>query len=256
MVSRQRRVRRTRVAYGEDVAFVHHVGFRDTPEAAARWLLKYLSAHRVPDGAIVDLACGSGIFTAAVAKTGRTVVGVDASTAMVALSRRTAPRAHFQCQSLHDATLPTCAVVSVIGEGVSYVPPQGRLPPPGGTFRRVWRCLVPRGLFVFDVITGPIARLVPSRTGRVGPGWAVFSETRTARARNRFERHITTFRQVRGRYRRSDEVHVVQVYDRRRLADALREAGFTVRAMAGYGRQASLPGRTVFVARKSRRRAE
>ena len=256
MVHRQQRVARTRAVYGEDLAFVHHVGFREIPEAAARWLLRYLSAHRVPDGAIVDLASGSGIFAGAVAKTGRRVVGIDASTAMVALARRTAPLAHFQSRSLHDATLPTCAIVSAIGEGVSYVPPSDRLPSLTRTFGRVSRCLVPRGLFVFDAITGPIARLVPSRTGRVGPDWAVFSETRAARVRDRFERHIVTFRHVRGRYRRSDEVHVVQVYDRRRLAEALREAGFTVRSMTGYDRPASLPGRTVFVARKSRPRPE
>ncbi len=256
MVHRQQRVGRTRAVYGEDLAFVHHAGFHDVAEAAARWLLRYLSAHSVPDGAIVDLGSGSGIFAAAAGRSGRSVLGIDASTAMVALARHTAPHARFQSRSLYAATLPTCAIVTATGEPLSYVPTGRRLPPLDTTLRRVRRCLVPSGLFLFDLVTGPMAKLVPIRGARMGPDWAVFWETRRGPVRDRFERRITTFRKVRGRERRSDEVHVVNIYGKQRVAASLRRAGFAVRSMAAYDRHASYPGRTVFVARKSRPRPE
>ena len=108
--------------YAEDLAYVHHVGFRGVPEAAARWLVAYLSRHDVPDGAVLDLACGSGVFAAGAARTGRPVLGIDASRAMVALARRTAPAARFEVGSIYEADLPECAVVAIIGEGLNYVP--------------------------------------------------------------------------------------------------------------------------------------
>ena len=111
-------------------------------------------------------------------------------------------------------------------------------------------CLLRRGLFVFDVITGPIRTLVPRQSHRLGRDWAVLSETRKARQRDRFDRHITTFREVRGRYRRSEEMHSIRVFERLRVAEALRHAGFTVRWLKAYERDGQLPGRIIFVARK------
>ena len=130
------------------------------------------------------------------------------------------------------------------------MPRSGALLPLSRTFQRVRTCLHRGGLFVFDVITGPIGKLVPSRDYRAGRDWAVLSETRALRQRSRFERRIITFREVRGRYRRSEEVHVIQVLERMRVIEALRHAGFTVRSMKAYGEGVQLPGRTIFVARK------
>jgi SAM-dependent methyltransferase len=236
--------------YREDLAYIHHEGFRAVPEAAARWLVRYLARHDVPDGGILDLGCGSGVFAAAVARTGRPVFGIDVSRDMVRLARRTAPAARFRVASIYEAALPACGIVAIVGEGLNYRPPGGGAPPLSTTFRRVRECLPRRGLLVFDVITGPVATLAPSRSFRTGRDWAVLSETRRGRSRDRFERRITSFREIRGRYRRSEETHVVRVFDRGRVVDALRKAGFTVRSRKAYDPRAPLPGRTVFVARK------
>ncbi len=236
--------------YTHDLAYVHHVGFRAIPEAAARWLCRYLSTHTVPDGAIVDLGSGSGIFAAGVTSTRRAVFGIEISKEMVTLAQRTAPRAHFRTGSMYEAELPECAVVTVIGEGLNYVPPGGRIPRLSATFRRVWNGLYPAGLFVFDMITGPVTRLVPNQGFQTGRDWAVLVETQASRGRDRFERHITTFREVKGRYRRSDVIHTLRVFARTRVIEALRRARFTVQLLRGYEREAQLSGRTVFVARK------
>jgi SAM-dependent methyltransferase len=236
--------------YREDLAYVHHEGFRAVPEAAARWLVRYLARHAVPEGAILDLGCGSGVFAAAVACTGRAVCGIDVSRDMVKLARRTAPGARFQIASIYEAELPASAIVAIVGEGLNYRPPGQSAPRLATTFRRVRECLHGGGLFVFDVITGPLAKLAPSREFRTGRDWAVLSEARAGRFRDRFERRITTFREMRGCYRRSEEIHFVRVLDRGQVAEALRKTGFAVRSLRAYGRDAQLPGRTVFAARK------
>lgn len=236
--------------YRRDLAYVHHTGFRAVPEAAARWLVAYLATHAVPHGAIVDLGCGSGVFAAGVAQTGRAVIGIDVSRAMLALARRTAPRARFRLGSLHTAALPDAAVVTVIGEGLTYLPATGRVPPFVTTFRRVARCLRPGGLFVFDLLTGPRERIVPSHGFRTGGDWAVLSETRAVRAPQCAERRITVFRAVGARYRRSGEVHRVRLCDREQVLHALRDAGFRATTRRGWDAVSRLPGRTVFIARR------
>jgi hypothetical protein len=52
-----------------------------------------------------------------------------------------------------------------------------------------------------------------------------------------------------GHYRRTDETHIIRVFERARVLNALRRAGFTARTLRGYGDGSLMPGRTVFVAR-------
>jgi hypothetical protein len=48
-------------------------------------------------------------------------------------------------------------------------------------------------------------------------------------------RQITTFRKVGRQYRRAEEAHVQQLYPGSQLAGDLREIGFRVRTVRGYG---------------------
>lgn len=241
----------TTTFYGEDLAWVHHDGFAAVPTAAARYLLAYLRRHRVPEGAILDLGCGSGRFAAAVAASGRPVIGMDISSACLDLARTQASEATLLQGSLFDAKLPDAAVITLIGEGLNYVPSHGRMPALGATLRRLHGALAPDGLLLFDVITGPRERLVPAIGHRAGADWVVLFANRALRARDRFERRITVFRQRDdGLWRRSEEVHRVRVYDRRAVSDGLRRLGFRVRTAAGYAAASQLPGRTLFIARK------
>ncbi len=63
-------------------------------------------------------------------------------------------------------------------------------------------------------------------------------------------RDITTFRQVGPQYRRSEERHVVQLWTREEIEEALRGAGFSVRVRRRYGGYRLAPGRLAFIARK------
>src|SRR5215831_3965456 len=100
--------------YGEDLAYIHHVGFGDFAASAAPGILRLLRRSGITSGLIVDLGCGSGILAEALLSAGYEVLGVDASPAMIRLARRQAPRGRFVTESLRTFRLPVCNAITAI----------------------------------------------------------------------------------------------------------------------------------------------
>jgi hypothetical protein len=117
--------------------------------------------------------------------------------------------------------------------------------------RRAYDALDPGGLFVFDIVEIGTDRDRPP-SARAGDGWACLVRYDYDERRDQLTRHITTFRQTGQLYRRSEETHRVQLYDRRDVAAMLRDAGFRVRIVRRFGAYQLLPGRVAFLARKSK----
>jgi trans-aconitate methyltransferase len=92
--------------YSQDLAWIHHVGFGDFALSAGRELLPLLRRAGLQRGTLVDLGCGSGIWAALAQRAGFAVVGVDCSSAMVALARQHSPLSKFVRASLHTFELP------------------------------------------------------------------------------------------------------------------------------------------------------
>ncbi len=114
-------------------------------------------------------------------------------------------------------------------------------------FRRVHDALEPRGVFMFD-IAGP---------GRAGPrgeseGWhdrddyTLFFRVTEDAARSTLVREIVLFTRTADTYRRSDETHVLRLYDPREIEARLRTTGFKVRRLRGYGVSRSVLAGTPF----------
>ena len=63
---------------------------------------RLLDRYITPNSRVLDLGCGSGIFSHYVAKKGCSVMGIDGSTAMIALcdQKKTSAAVQFVCQSL------------------------------------------------------------------------------------------------------------------------------------------------------------
>ncbi len=239
-----------RAIYQKDLAYIHHTGFGDFSRQAGPELLRLLRAVGVPRGTLLDLGCGSGIWAALARRSGFSVVGVDQSAAMVRLAKRVAPRAKFVCSSMHKFTLPSCDVVTSIGEALSYLGPSERLT--GRLellFARVARALRPGGMFLFDVMLreGPSLKY---RNWRAGKDWTVLFEVEENTRQRLLIRRNIAFRKIRNGWRRSDEVHRVQLYTRSQVLRALRRAGFTVRTSHSYGSFQLLPRRLAFLARR------
>jgi SAM-dependent methyltransferase len=242
--------------YRTDLAYIHDVGFGNFAREAAPGLLDRLSRTRAKmpsagKGLVVDLGCGSGLWARELVDAGYDVLGFDLSPAMIRLARAQAPGGTFRCQSFLQARLPPCVAVTALGEVFNYLFDRGnsqrRM---AGLFARVYRALLPRGLFIFDVA---VAGRVPGGSSRahwLGDDWACLVSAREDAARQLLVREITSFRRVGKRYRRDHEVHRLRLFDRAATAAALADAGFKVRTLAGYGTMHFPPGWIAFEARK------
>ncbi|MBI2946838.1 MAG: class I SAM-dependent methyltransferase [Verrucomicrobia bacterium] len=234
--------------YQTDLAYIHHVGFGDFAKRAAPELLRILRQAGIRSGTLVDLACGSGLWAQAAGRAGFNVIGVDQSPEMIRLAKRVAPGARLHRASLYDFDLPPCDAITILGEGLSYLD-ACRTPQVNPWFGRVAKALRRGGLFLFDVIVrhGPPMNY---RVWRAGKDWAVLVEVAEQPAKRCLTRQHTAFRKIGARYRRSEETHVVRLFDRATLARALRRAGFSVRQSRRYGKLRLAPRRMAFIARK------
>jgi len=235
--------------YNKDLAYIHDAGFTESARQAAATVLKVLREKKIKSGLVVDLGCGSGVLADRLTRQGFDVLGVDISEAMLKLARKHAPKARFKRGSLFRTRLPKAVAITAIGECVNY------LFDPRGTalladfFRRVYRSLLPGGVFIFDVVE-PGSTPKPSVLHCEGKDWAILvSKEEDARQRV-LTRRMTIFRKVGRHYRRSQEVHRQRLYPPTQVARKLKMAGFDVSRLPGYGKEHFAPGRSGFAAWK------
>ena len=223
--------------YQEDLAYIHDVGFGAFALQSAPGLLRLLEQSGVKEELVVDLGCGSGLWARELDKAGYPVLGIDQSAAMLRIARRRVPEARFRRASFLQAELPSCGAVTAIGEVFNYLfDSANQLDTLVRFFDRVREALRPGGLFIFDV-AGPGRSGGPGRRQRhfQGDDWAVLVETEEDDKHAILTRHITSFRRVGKRYRRTDEVHRLRLYRAPDLLAVLRSLGFRGRLLRGYG---------------------
>jgi SAM-dependent methyltransferase len=242
--------------YGPDQSSIHDARFGDLARDAASFLAVQLDAAGLHRGTVVDLGCGSGILAGLLGDAGYDVVGVDISADMIALARKNAPRATLHVGSMLDLELPPAVAVTAIGEALNYATdPRAGVDELSRLAARVHDTLAPGGVFLFDV-AGP---------GRHGPDGIKFHDHEDWFLANRVEEsadHATLHRRITifmdtgdGRYRRSDEHHVLRLYEPEALMELLTHAGFTAEFLTSYGATTAstpLAGWTVVLARPAR----
>ncbi len=112
--------------YGEDLAYIHDVGFGDYALQSAPGILEILDRSvKTREGLVVDLGCGSGLWANELTKARYRVLGIDISEAMIAIARSRTPDAEFRVGSLFEAELPRCDAVTSIGEVFTICSIQG-----------------------------------------------------------------------------------------------------------------------------------
>ncbi len=237
-------------AYGRDLAYIHDVGFGHFARSAAPGLLKLIRQGRKVRGLVVDLGCGSGIWARELCSAGYDVLGIDISDAMITLARKRAPKAEFRRASFLTAEIPPCAAVTAMGECFSYLFDASNTKRGlSSLFRRVHEVLQPGGLLIFDVAApGRVPGPGPQRSYREGDDWVVLVAAQEDH--KLLTRRITIFRKVGELYRRDYEVHRLRLFKGPELAEQLRDMGFRVRMLAGYGRMRFPPGHIGLLARK------
>jgi len=241
------------VLYRDDLAYIHDARFGDVARNAAPVLLRALARAGLEDGLVVDLGCGSGIFSEPVAAAGYRVLGIDSSEPMLRLARRRVPEATFRRASLHEAALPRAVAVAGIGECFNYfverpISERGL----SGLFRRIHRALWPGGILLFDMASpGRVRGPGPAKSHVAASDWAVLVTAEEDRTRNVLTRRITSFRKAGTRYRKSEEVHRQRLFERSVVLELLRQAGFRARSLSGYGDHRFPRGLVGYVAAKA-----
>ncbi len=238
--------------YKQDLAFIHDVGFRDYALKSAPGILEMLARNQIRDGLVVDLGCGSGLWAEKLAQQGYRVLGIDISEAMIEIARSRVPEAEFRVASLFDAELPSCQAVTSISECLNYLfDPENNRRTLAALFRRVYRALVPGGVFIFDIAEpGQITPERPARWFTEGEGWMVLVDKNEDQRKMLFTRKIITFRKIGEEYRRDDEIHQQRLYRAADLATELRRIGFRVQVRRSYGDYELPPAHAALIARK------
>lgn len=207
--------------YRRDLAHVHHLGFSEFAQSAAPGVIAVLKEHDVRR--VVEIGCGSGVLARELTDAGFDVAGFDASPAMIALARETAPRARFAVGRFADIALPECDAIVAMGEVLNY-----------GTWAEV-RALVERAaarVLLFDVAER--GAYPPYDERRIdGDDWSVIAVKESDGTRLR--RRVLTFVAGDETMRRDEELHELVLYDRAEITDLLRAHGFRVTRRRSYG---------------------
>lgn len=233
--------------YRRDLAYIHSAAFETLARGAAPEIIRRLRAAKTPVRGVLDVGCGAGPLSAALAAEGFEVTGVDCSEDLVAMARVRAPAARFVCASIYDTAIDPCGAIIALGEPLTYHPPKIdadlRV---RDFFRRAAAALTPGGLLIFDVIESGEPPLT-ARTWSAGEDWAVLVDTVEDSAARKLTRDIQTFRAVEpGVYRRDRETHHVRLFESAALCRELAALGFTVETSRAYGAQALAPRRRAF----------
>lgn len=238
--------------YKEELAYIHDVGFSDYALKSAPGILEILESHKIRDGLVLDLGCGSGILTQALTKAGYRVLGVDISESMLSIARRRVPDADFILGSLFQIDIPPCNAVISVGECFNYLlDPEGDRAGVVKLCDRIYNGLAAGGLLIFDIAEpGQVSPGSTSQGFKEGEDWIVMFEKSEDREREILTRKIISLRQVGEHYRRDDEVHQQQLYKAADLAAELRKVGFQVEIMRRYGSYKLPPAHAALMARK------
>ena len=117
------------------------------PAASERIVTAFVRLTGLEPGArVADLGCGSGAFTALLARAGYDCVGLDISTKLIAVGRRKYPEIEFVEGDIERLPFPPASFDGVLLSGVVH-----HFPDPSRCAAEVFRVLRPRGRFLaFD----------------------------------------------------------------------------------------------------------
>lgn len=228
--------------------------------AAVSFYEQIMAREGVSPRSAVDLACGTGSVTALLAKKGIPVIGVDLSEEMLSVAQQKTqdllPRPMFLHQDLSRLYLPRGVDLAVCAlDSLDYItdPACG-----AAAIRRIYRCLNPGGIFIFDVNT-------PEKLQAMD-GQVFLDEDENVYCvwRGDFDKksNICTYGmdlfQRQGKlWHRSLEEHREYAYSQEQLTGYLKSAGFTgIRVYGDRKFTAPEPGeqRIYFSARKGKRK--
>ena len=229
-------------------------------EATVSFYFEILTREGVHPRTAVDLACGTGSVTALLAQKGIPVIGVDLSEEMLAVAQQKAqklfPRPVFLHQDLSRLYLPRGVDLAVCAlDSLDYITDPNCC---AAAIKRIYRCLNPGGMFIFDVNTPEKLRAMDAQVfldedEDVYCVWRGDFDEKS----NICTYGMDLFQREGKLWRRSFEEHQEYAYSREQLTAYLKSAGFTgIRVYGDRKLTPPEPGeqRIYFSARKGKRK--
>ena len=199
-------------------------------EATVAFYYEILKREGLKPRTAVDLACGTGSVTAILAKKGLQVTAVDLSAEMLTVARQKAMDLEnqplFLCRNLRDLYLPRGVDMAVCAlDSLDYITDPDDC---AEAIRRVYKCLNPGGIFIFDVNTPEKLRAMDGQVfldedDDVYCVWRGEFDEET----NICSYGMDLFQRVGNVWERSFEEHREYAYSREQLLGYLKAAGFT-----------------------------
>jgi SAM-dependent methyltransferase len=206
-------------------------------------------SSRVRGGLVLELGCGSGLFTRYLVEAGHDVVATDASPAMLALARETAPGAEVQQLVLPDDSLPECDAVVSIGHVLSYLPDEAAVERALAAAADSLRSGGVLALDLCDLRYGELRRDDPN-SSRIAEDRAIVTRFSLPRP-NLFVREIAAFLQGEDdAWRRDDERHENVLVDTALVPALLAKHGVQARVSESFGEEKLPDGLVAIVGRK------
>lgn len=198
---------------------------REIPNQIFTMIERLLLSRMPAGGRVLDLCCGTGQTSAALARRGFRVTGVDGSEEVLRYAHRNAPEVDFISADARSLRLPAVydGVVSTF-DSLNHILDLGELTQ---VFRNAHAALREGGLFLFDMNMEEafLSRWQDYFTIVEGDNICVLRRQFDPSARlGRYD--IATFRLRAQSWRRTDVVVFERCYSRREIITALKRSGF------------------------------
>lgn len=220
-------------------------------EKRAEYMLSLFSEFDRAPTLLLDLACGTGGFTAEFLKRGIDVIGADPSAEMLEIAAKKLPNALFLQQSAEELNLfGTVDGAVCCMDSVNHITDIRRVKK---AFSRVSLFLEPQRLFVFDVNTVYKHKSLLADNAYVIEEDNVFCSWQNSTVGNLTDIMLDFFVEDNGVYIRSSDFFSERAYTVEQLEKALCETGFRVEAVFGdmtHTKPKKKEERIYFVARK------
>jgi ubiquinone/menaquinone biosynthesis C-methylase UbiE len=240
--------------YREFAKFYENLKFGEFDKYAIPYIFQQLKNLKYKPKKVLDLACGNGIASVLLAKSGLKVYGLDISKEMLKLAKLRAKKANVKIKFIHadmrNFTLPEKVdLVVSLYDSLNYLLELEDLEK---TFQNVFNVLEPGGIFIFDMNT--------RKTLRRWDNWIYFNEKYNLVMKGSFDPQaniaklliVMFIRKRKDWYKRVTELHVEKAYKKSEIRKCLRKAGFREIHFSEFPpiRGYSLPGRLFCIARK------
>ena len=233
--------------YRSDLARIDHEGFGFHADAVAPGILTILEPVLERSGLVLELGCGSGLFTKYLVEAGHRVLATDASPAMVELARDFVPTVPVEVLRLPEDPLPTADAIVSVGHALSYLDSEEEID------RSLAAMAVSRTPGYSRSTSATWSGDLPGAGSRPGSGSERTGCSRRCRSvigDRIFRREMTMFVRDGELWRRDDETHDNVLIDTGRLPEFLARFGVDADVRQAFGNETLLAGLVAVVGRR------